>query len=501
MVIRRQIKEIINKAIKSKIDFVVEAPQEKSFGDYATNVAMLLAKKKSPIEVAGEIKLKIKTDLFEKIEIVKPGFINFFLKDSFLQNQVKEIIKGSKINIGKGKKIQVEFISANPTGPLTIANARGGPMGDVLANVLNKAGFKVEKEYYVNDSGNQILSLGNSVLGNKEGEYKGEYINKLNIKEKDPFKAGQKAAKLITEKLIKKTIDKLGVKYDKWFFESSLDIKKTIDILKRKKLTYEKEGALWFKSSKFGDNRDRVLIKKDGLYTYLADDIAYHLDKFKIRKFDKVINILGADHHGDVPSLMAGVDAIGFKGKLEIILHQFVTIIKNGKQIRMSKRKGNFETLDDLLKEVGSDSVRFFFLMHSANRHMEFDLDLAKEKSQKNPVFYIQYAYARINSILKKAKPKNPNLKLLNHPSELDLIKQLIKLPEIIEDTVKDYQVQRLPHYAMEVASAFHRFYTDCKVLGDYKEMENARLSLVLATKTVLEEILDLMGISKPKKM
>jgi arginyl-tRNA synthetase len=299
----------------------------------------------------------------------------------------------------------------------------------------------------------------------------------------------------------------LGIKYNKWVFESSLcksgKADKVLNSLKNKKLIYEKDGALWFRSKKFGDNRDRVLIKSNGEKTYLGRDIPYHYNKFKERKFDKVINIWGADHHGNVSGLLAGAEAIGYKGKLDIIIHQFVTISEKGKRVRMSKRRGTFVTLEELLNMVGSDVVRFFFLMYSADRHMDFDLTLAKEKSEKNPVYYIQYAYARINSILKKSKSKvlNPKFNLLSHPSELGLIKELIKLPEIIEDTVKDYQVQRLPHYALDVATAFHKFYTDCKVLGDYKDMEKARLSLVLATKIVLENILDLMGISKPKKM
>ena len=507
--IRNQIKNLVSKVITKKINFTIEVPQEKTHGDYATNVAMILAKKakKEPMILAEEIRLELeKKDFFEKIEVVQPGFINFFLKPGFLQEQIKEVLskkeKFGEINIGKNKKVQVEFISANPTGPLTIANARGGPMGDVLANVLKKAGYKTEKEFYVNDSGNQIMSLGNSVLG-KGKEYRGEYVNKLKINEKDPYKAGQKAAKIITNEMIKKTTNKLNIKYDKWFFESDLKTDNALNILKRKKFIYKKEGAVWFKSKKLGDNRDRVLIKKDGEKTYLAGDIAYHYNKFKERKFDKVINIWGADHHGDVQGLQAGVTAIGFKGKLDIILHQFITILEKGKKKRMSKRKGIFVTLDELLDVVGSDVIKFFFLMYSANRHMDFDLTLAKEKSEKNPVYYVQYAYARINSILKKAKVQGSSarLNLLVHPSELALIKQLIKLPEIVEDIVQDYQVQQLPHYALDVAAAFHRFYTDCKVLGEYKDMEKARLSLVLATKIVLENVLDLMGISKPKKM
>jgi arginyl-tRNA synthetase len=523
MTVKQQIEDLIKKTTKEKVDFIVERPQEKAHGDYASNVALVFAKKKkkNPMEIAGQIKLKItrlparqESNLFEKVEVVQPGFINFFLKPSFLQKQIQEILKkGGKfgeVDIGKNKKVQVEFISANPTGPLTVANARGGPMGDVLANILKAAGYKVEKEFYVNDSGNQILSLGNSILGKRGGQYKGDYINKLakKIKEKDVVKAGEQAARIITNEMIKKTTNKLGIKYNKWFFESELSksgkIDKILKFLKTKKLIYEKEKAVWFKSKKFGDDRDRVVIKKDGDKTYLAGDIAYHYNKFKERKFDKVINIWGADHHGDVPGLLAGIEAIGFnKGKLDIILHQFIAVLEKGKKVRMSKRKGTFVAMDELLDIVGSDVVRFFFLMYSADRHMDFDLGLAKEKSEKNPVYYVQYAYARINSILKKSKTQSSNAKLslLVHPSELGLIKELIKVPEIVEDTANDYQVQRLPHYAIDVATAFHRFYTDCKVLGDYKDLEKARLSLISATRIVLENLLDLMGISKPKKM
>jgi len=515
MTIKSLIRDIISKIIGEQIDFIVEPPENKNFGDYATNVALVLGKKekKNPLIIAEEIKSKINSDIFSKIEIIN-GFINFFLNQRFLQTQIKAILKEEdkfgELNIGKNKKIQVEFISSNPTGPLTVANARGGPMGDVLTNIFKFAGYKAEKEFYVNNSGMQILALGHSVLKDKEAQYKGDYINKLSkrIKEKDPHKAGEKAAKIIVDEMIKKTTDRMGIKYDKWFFESELHktgkIDKIIKLLKDKNLLYENEGAAWFKSTKFGDSRDRVLIKKDGEKTYLAGDIAYHYNKFSERKFDKVINIWGADHHGDVPGLKAGVEAIGHKGKLEIILHQFITVLEKGKKVRMSKRKGIFVTTNELLRMVGRDVVRFFFLMYSANRHVDFNLDLAREKSEKNPVYYVQYAYARINSILKKTKNtkvKDINLSLLSDPTELDLIKELIKFPEIIEDIVNDYQVQRLPNYAIGLATAFHRFYTECRVLGGNKDLEKNRLALILATKIVLENVLNLMGVSKPKKM
>jgi arginyl-tRNA synthetase len=513
MTIQGKIKEIISKIVENK-DFSVEIPENNEYGDYATNAALILAKKekRNPIEVADEIKTKIDDGIFEKIDVVN-GFINFYFKPEFLQQQIKEIIKENKnygkTDIGKGKKIQVEFISSNPTGPLTVANGRGGPMGDVLANVLNFAGYKAKKEFYVNNAGNQITVLGHSLLKDSEAQYKGEYVDLLakRIKENDPYKAGQEAAEIIVDEMIKKTTDKFGIKYDDWFLESNLHKKdlpgKIIKLLKDKNLLYEQDDATWFKSSNFGDTRDRVLIKKDGLKTYLAGDIAYHYNKFKERKFDKVINIWGADHHGDVPGLMAGVEAIGYKGQLEIILQQFVTVIEKGEKIKMSKRLGTFIPMDDLLDAVGSDVVRFFFLMHSADKQMDFDLDLAKEKSDKNPVYYVQYAYARINSILRKTSGHNLNVKLelLNHPAEIELIKNLIAFPEIIEETARDYQVHRLPAYAMKVAGLFHRFYTECHVLGEEKDLEKARLALIMVTKIVLENILNLMGISKPEKM
>jgi len=528
MTTRNQIKELINNAVSSFVpsdgtsadkDFTVEVPENKNYGDYATNVALIFSRQArdkwpNPTRLAEEIKSKISSEIFEKIEIIN-GFINFFLKSEFLQEQIKEILKQGnkfgKTDISKEQKVQIEFISANPTGPLTVANGRGGPMGDVLANIFSTAGYKTEKEFYINDSGVQIEILGHSILNDEKAQYKGEYIEKLSkqisAQGGDPYKIGQEAAKIIVEEMIKKTTDKLGIKYNKWFFESDLHKKdlpdKIIKILKKQDLLYEKEGATWFKSTNFGDTRDRVLIKKDGMKTYLANDIAYHYNKFKERKFDKVINIWGADHHGDVPGLMAGVEAIGYKGKLEIILHQFITVLEKGEKVKMSKRLGTFIPLDELLNSVGSDVVRFFFLMHSADRHMDFDLDLAKEKSDKNPVYYVQYAYARINSILRKTKThfSIEKLDLLNHQSEKELIKCLIKLPEIIEDIAKDYQVQRLPNYAIESATAFHRFYTDCQVLGEEKELEKARLALLMATKFVLSSVLDLMGISKPEKM
>ena len=552
MTTKEKIQNLIKKAIKElqaekklpafKIPEILVAKSErKEHGDYATNIAMVIAKeaKKKPMEIAEALKSKIKKDptgslreqksktktknkkinIIEKIEIEEPGFVNFFLSSDYLQKQVKEVLKKEEdfgsVNLGRGKKLQVEFISANPTGPLTVGNARGGPFGDALGNILEMAGWKVERAYYVNDYGQQIIALGHSVLKDKNAQYKGDYIDKLHrkIQERDVYKAGQRAAREIM-KMIKKTTDRLGIKYNEWIWESkfyqSSAVEKVLDFLKKKKLIYQKEGALWFRSSKFGDKRDRVVVKKDGSKTYLAGDIALHQYKFEKKKFQKVINIWGADHQGDVPGLQAAVTALGHRGKLDIILLQFVTILKKGKPLKMSKRRGVFLTMDELLDEVGLDVVRFFFLQKSANTHLHFDLDLAKEQSEKNPVYYVQYAYARSCSIIKKSKIKKQKLKgeiknarieLLGYPSELNLIKQLIRLPEIVEDTARDYQVQRLCQYALDLATAFHQFYRDCKVLVKDVELQKARLALILATRAVLKKTLRLMGISAPERM
>ena len=494
--IRDEIRKLIKMAVKNlgaKLpDFSVERPEREEHGDYSTNVALLGDKllKKSSMEAAELIKSKIKNNIIEKIEVVKPGFINFFISKEYLQRQGTEFLKkelGSLLpKIGRGKKINIEFISANPTGPLTLGNGRGGFCGDVLANVLEKAGYKVCQEYYINDRGKQIEDL-------KKGFYKGEKRTASQIQKDNQ--------KVITKKL--------KIKFDVWFSEKSLykkkEVDKTLNWLKKKKLTYEKEGALWFKSTKFGDDKDRVLIKKDGEKTYLASDIAYLKNKFE-RGFDKLIFFWGADHYGYIARLKAAAEALGYKKEqLTVVLMQLVKLFKDGQEFRMSKRTGNYVELEELIDEVGLDAARFFFLTRASNTHLNFDLDLAKEKSEKNPVYYVQYANARISSILHKAQNNFQfpisNFQLLNHNSELALIKQLIRSPEIIEDTASDYQVQRLPQYAIDLADAFHQFYENCRVISENKELSQARLSLILATQSVLKNTLNLMGISSPEKM
>lgn len=524
--IRQEINNLIKESIRGAnldgADFSLEHPEDKIHGDYATNVALRVARtlKMPPAKIAENLKprfLHLRPDLFERIEFAEPGFINFFVSPAYLQKQVGEILEQKEefgqLKIGKGKKVNIEFISANPTGPLHIGNARGGYCGDVLANVLEKAGYIVWREYFVNDRGKQIGILQDTLEG-KDG-YKNEYTDKLiEIGEKDV----RKAVKFIADK-IKQTTERMGIHFDKWFYETELhekEVRKVLDFLKKKSLSYEKDGALWFKSTEFGDDKDRVLIRAQEKTTYeeetyLLSDIAYLNNKFK-RGFDYLIIFLGAEHHGYIPRLKAAVSVLGYnKDRLAPIIFQLVRLIKDGQEVRMSKRGGVFVAIEDLLDEISNDVSRFFFLARSYGNHLDFDVDLAKEQSEKNPVYYVQYAHARICSILEKSKAQNPNpasgrakspnLELLNHSSELNLIKELIAFPEVIEDTACDYQVQRLPQYAVSLATAFHQFYQDCQVLSENNGLTQARLSLVLAVKIVLKNTLLLMGISAPEKM
>lgn len=539
--IREEIKKIIFQAldaleIKNISEIKIEHPENEKFGDYSTNVAMHLSSraKMKPIELAEIIKGYLESgisnkELIDKIEIVKPGFINFYLSPSLLIQEVNKILKQKNkfgdLKIGKGRKVQVEFISANPTGPLTVGNGRGGFTGDVLANILCKAGYEVEKEYYWNDAktSTQVVGLGKSVKG-EEQVYAGEYIKELPAKIEKEYKkdindlsveeVGGYAVGVLKKDIQNIIENKLQIKFDNWFSEQSLydakKEKKALNQMKKLGLIYKKDNAVWFKASEYGDTEDRVLVRSDGTPTYFLPDIAYHLDKFE-RGFDQVINIWGADHGGYVARLKGAMDALGYQGKLEILIAQLVRLMKGGKEMKMSKRAGTFVTLEELVDEVGLDAARFFFLMYSLNTHMDFNIDLAKEKSENNPVYYVQYAHARISSILRKAEKedikyqissiKGVDLNRLNDETELNLIKELIKFPELVEDVAKNYEIHRLPYYAQNLARKFHSFYNSCQVLGDDKEITKARLVLVMATKIVLQNILDLMGVSAPEKM
>ena len=529
-----------------------EYAKNEKFGDYTSNVAMLLAKKigKSPMEIAEAIKdvichserseesRNIKSGdtitgsfanaqddtvkNFEKIEVAAPGYLNFYLSKKYLQDVVKKI-NAEKENFGasqkgKGIKINNEFISANPTGPLHLGNGRGGFYGDSLSKILRKAGFDVTVEYYVNDAGEQVVKLGHSVLKDGEKVYEGEYIDELNKKFgkiQDVREVGEKSANYILENIIKKTVkEKMRIEFDEWTSEKELQKKgydnRAVEMLKKKGFTYESDGALWLKTTEFGDDKDRVLVKSDGKNAYIAGDCGYMLDKIE-RGFDKLIMGLGADHHGYVSRLKAVAKMLGFHGDFRIILSQLVRLVKDGKEVRMSKRAGNVVYIDDLIEEVGHDVARFFFLMYSPDTHMNFDLGLAKEQSQKNPVFYVQYAHARICSILQKSLSANNkqesasndiNLSLLSHEKELDLIKELNKFPELIEEISESYEAHRLPHYALKLADKFHSFYDACRVIDEENpELSKARLSLVNSARIVLAETLRLIGVSAPKSM
>lgn len=553
---KKAIENLIQEAVKKagyKTDAVeVFYPEEDKFGDFSTNIALKLAKdiNKNPKEVAEKIVTKIKTEAVEKVEIAGPGFINLFVTPTFWQDQLSEIIKQDnrygRQNIGKGKKVQVEFISANPTGPLTLGNGRGGYGGDALANVLGFLGYNVTREYYVNDSGNQIKKLGETLLfmtemGKKNSKAElneAEYLKTLleiykDDKEflkwteaKDPVVYGKKVAQDILNQHIKKTVKDMGIKFDVWFQESDLykkgEVEKVLETLKKKQLTYEKEGAIWFKTSQFGDTEDRVIIKSDGTYTYIVPDIAYHYDKFAVRKFDKVINIWGTDHHGYVARIQAAVEALGYKENLDVILMQLVRLIKQGKEYKTSKRKGLYITIEDLFDLIGgpdaSDVARFFYLSYTFNSHMDFDLDLAKERSEKNPVFYVKYAHARLAGILRKqitllrkasdgqaVNRKQINLNLLVQKEEIALIKILSQLPEVAAEIASDskYPVHKLTHYSIEIARKLHSFYDKCRVINEKNlELTAARLELVKAAKIVLKIVgEDLIGIKMPEKM
>ncbi len=533
---------------KIKVDYPPEGK-----GEYSTNVAMLLAKVvgKSPTEVAEEIKAAFSEGSifgapkiepsgmldFEKVEVAAPGFLNFWLSDKTLQytgikiNEEKE--KYGNSSSGQGKKIHLDFVSANPTGPVHIGNARGGPLGDTLANIFEKCGYAPYREYYVNDAGNQVEILGHSILGDGKAQYSGDYIEEVKLKvksqksklfeENNAKEIGQEGLKIIIEDIIKPSMEKFGIKFDNYFSEKELQesgkVDEVIELLRRGptarpkrnrdgSLIYEKDGALWFKSTEFGDDKDRVVVKSDGQKTYFGSDIAYHKDKID-RGFEKLIDIWGADHHGEVVRTKGALEALGHKNKLDIILTQFVRVLKDGKEMKMSKRAGTYVSVDDLIDEVGKDATRFFFLMHSADTHMNFDLDLAKERSEKNPVYYVQYAHARIASILRKAgclpkvQPSEiPKVEPSAHPKERVLIFELMKFPDLVEEISQNYAVHYLPQYAISLADKFHNFYEECRVIDENNlELTARRLELVKAVKIVLAEVLRLMGISAPSRM
>ncbi|AGB42365.1 arginyl-tRNA synthetase [Halobacteroides halobius DSM 5150] len=524
-------------------DIKLEEPREEEHGDYATNLAMVLSGQAGmpPRKIAEKIVNNLaELDFLAQMEIAGPGFINFYFNNEWLYDVLLEINKqGSnygQIDVGANKPVQIEFVSANPTGPLHVGHSRGAAVGDVLANILKLANFDVSKEYYINNAGNQMDLLGKSVairycqlLGEDitlpEDAYHGAYIKEIaqEIVEQEG-KAYLPAAQeeeidyfreYAYEQLIaniEEDLKSFGVEFDNWFSERTLhpdSIEEVTAKLKEKDLIYEEEGALWFKATEFGDDKDRVVIKDDGTPTYLAADIAYHQNKYQ-RGFKEVINIWGADHHGYVKRMKSVVEALGYGTEaLQIILVQMVSLLRDGKQLQMSKRSGNFVTLKDVVEEVGKDAARYFYVMRSTDSHLDFDLDLAKKESTDNPVYYIQYAHARICSILEQieeeqiARPefKQIDFSKLDAEAELNLIKKLADYPVEIAKSAKSREPHHIARFAYDLAAEFHKFYNKCRVLVDDQELVAARLSLVLATKQVLVNVLNLLGVSAPESM
>ena len=522
-------------------NIIVEKPRNKSFGNWSCNIAMVLAKelKKSPIDIAKIIHQNIeKNEEIETIDIVNPGFINFTLSESFRSNLIEQILNeknsfGSNVN-GKGKKIQLEFVSVNPTGPVHVGHARGAIVGSCIANILTFSGYDVTKEYYVNDAGNQIDLYVDSIkskifenFGNMfpfpEDGYKGKQVEEisnkviaeLSIKKENLDEIEDKKIKNesinITLDQIKKDLCDIGINYDNWFFESSLFSNETIQFvenkLKEKKLIFEKDGAIWFKSSEFFTENDVVIQRsKNEGHTYFFSDMAYHYDKFNLRKFDIVINIFGADHHSHVDRLKSAVKALDIDPEnLKILLTQIVHFKNQNKVEKFSKRSGNIYTVRDLINIVGKDVCRFNFLNRSLDSQQEFDLELATKESSENPVFYVQYAYARLCSIINSYDDinniKEVDLSMLKTKFEKDLIDNLDFFPQIVIDSAENLQTQNLTQYSIDLAKDLQKFYENCRVISDDKELTKARIILISACKIVLKNALDIMGINSPERM
>jgi len=523
LTIKEKLKKVIREVVSYDKNFQILEPEISKFGDYSTNIAFILAKKEnnSPEEIAKEIKEKLsrKQDIFEKIEIANNGFINLFLSKKWLQKKLEVILqeKGDygRIKKKKPQKIQVEFISANPTGPLHLGHGRNAFYGDVLARILEYAGDNIQREFYVNDAkySTQIKELGKTVLG-KGSQYKSDYLEKkiqeLEGKLKtinDENEAGYfMVHEILTD--IKKTVDKLGIKFDNWFFEQSLYDNNAKEILleefNKKELIYKEDGALWLKTSQYGDDKDRVIIRSSGDTTYFFSDILYHKNKIK-RGFKKIIDIWGADHQGHEKKMQALMKILKFKGDLEIPIIQMVRLKTIEGPQKMSKRAGTAVDLEWLIKEVGRDVVRFMMVSKDISTQMVFDLEVAKEKSEKNPVYYLQYALVRCKSILRNADYKTKEAEkigLLKKKEELTLIKQLIKFPDLIKKVAQTYEMHRLSTYGINLAKKLHQFYKNCQVIDEKNEqLTMARLELVKATEIVFENLFDLLGIEKLEKM
>jgi arginyl-tRNA synthetase len=551
--IKEQIKKILDECfiagIKQELwsdgaagSYTIELPKQASHGDFSTNMAMIMAgrEKKNPRELAAQLTAKLSehTGIFDKVEIAGPGFINFFVKNEVWQSVIEPVCEQAYSygfsEVGKNKKVLVEFVSANPTGPLSIGHGRQAVLGDSIARLLEATGHLVSREYYYNDAGRQMRVLGEStraryleLLGLEadfpEDGYQGEYIHDIarklvdekgdslrDTEDVEPFKemAEQEIFANIAD-----TLERLDIKFDSYYNEHSLYEKGLVDdvvnCLREKGYVYDQDGAVWFKTTEFGQEKDRVIIKSTGEPTYRLPDIAYHREKIR-RGFDWLVNIFGSDHIATVPDVLAGVRALGYDdSKITVVLHQFVTLTREGKQVKMSTRKANFITVDELFDEVGPDVIRFFFLMRRADSQLEFDLDLATKESNENPVFYIQYANARLRSIQKKAVEKNitrlpldeVSLSHLTLPEEMGMLKALASFPELVENAALDLSPHRIIFFLMDLAGQFHSYYNSHLVISDDRELTQARLWLAESLRIVFHNGLRMVGLSAPESM
>ena len=579
-----QLQDLLNKCIQELISkgtlnempskIRIDHTKDNSHGDYATNIALMLSKqaKMSPVELA-----KIIIDQFEqksfikKIEIAGPGFINFFMSQETSSSIVNEIIDQAALygssEIGHGKKVLLEYVSANPTGPLHVGHGRGAAYGATVSNLLRNAGFIVDNEYYVNDAGRQMdiltvsiylryLTICGESLRFPDNGYQGQYIHDIaqviyeasgqefhlksdlvfeNVS-KDGSEGGDKeihidqlikrAKSILGDRFkavfkvgiesilggIKNDLAEFGVIFEKWFSEQSLIdsglSEACISKLKDSKNLYEKDGALWFKTTNYGDEKDRVVVRDNGNHTYFASDIAYHLEKLE-RGYDKIINVWGADHHGYIPRVKASIEALGHDpNKLEILLVQFANLYRGGSKVQMSTRSGSFVTLEDLRAEVGNDAARFFYILRKSEQHMDFDLDLAKSKTNENPVYYIQYAHARICSVFRQADEKEieldvsqTNLALLTEEIEKDLLRELSRFKSVLESSAIQYEPHQLAYYLRDLSNHFHSYYNACKFIVDDKNLTQARLALISATQQILKNGLSILGVGAPESM
>lgn len=524
-------------------EVLLEVPPQKEFGDFATNFAMQSARslKCNPRMIAQAIVNNLDCAYVEKMEIAGPGFINFYLKQDWMYDMLAGIIAegenyGNLVSDCK-EKIQLEYVSANPTGPLHVGHGRGAAVGSALANLMKAAGMNVSREYYINDAGNQINNLAASVnaryleqLGQTvefpENGYHGHDIIEtaerivriygdkfLNMSEEERLQEFRTIA--LKEKLaaLKEDLEAFNVTYDEWFSEQSLHdakaIKNACDLLSERGYLYEEGGALWLKATEYGDDKDRVVIRDNGIPTYFAADIAYHRDKYA-RGFDRVINLWGADHHGYIARMKAAVGALGYHpDQLEVLILQMVSLYRNGELVKMSKRTGQSVTLNELIEEVGTDAARFFFVMRSIDSQLDFDLTLATEKSNENPVYYIQYAHARICSIMRQLEEAGivvipaaeAKLNTLTEASELELIKKLGEYPEMLAGAAKERAVHRVAHYVHDLAGLFHSFYNQCRILGVDSDLQQARIALVKTVGHVIRHALGILGVSAPERM